>query len=113
MDDGRPDVVDELEPGPADVEPGGSVEQDRLHAIVQGDRGLHVQHDGAVHASRVGRGSPAPSKNRRAARPPSTSKHDPFRGIVVSPTSWRSEAVHRIRRSKLQPSLAAIPAPQQ
>ena len=52
-DDGRPDVVDQLESDPANIEPGGTIEQDRLHAVVQGDRRLHVEHDGPFHASRV------------------------------------------------------------
>ena len=67
-DDGRPDVVDQLEPGPANIEPGGAIEQDRLHAIVQRDRGSHMEHDGPFHASRVGDRQPG-SFQEPAGRP--------------------------------------------
>ena len=68
-DDGRPDVVNELD-WTATSSP-GTIEQDRFDAIVQGDRGLHVEHDGAIHASRVSHSAarPAPGTDVRNVHP--------------------------------------------
>jgi hypothetical protein len=53
------------------------------------------------------------SRNRRATSAPSTSKHMVLVRSRANPRSWKSAAVHRTRRSNVQPSRSAIAEPQQ